>query len=632
MSKFLRFSSKLTLSFFALFTLFSCSKDADLLSEYVINENDDLQSLTILTNDSFYMAAGQNTILMDVLNNDNLSDNVNVTIIETSAPLNGIVTINDDNTLTYRAGETTPEETTPEETTPEETTPEETTPEETTPEETTTEETTTEETTPEDDNTQEEQSTTEDTFTYTAEVVDEETGTVTVEEAIVTVSPGPPTEDINSRETLNMGELLAFPGAKGFGQNTTGGRGGNVYHVTNLNDTGSGSLRYGIETVTGARTIVFDVGGEINLYSDITVRKEHGNLTVAGQTAPNPGISIKNYGIDIQSSNVIVRYITLRMGDYQMNNGGIESDCIRIKNFGGGTISNIIIDHCSLSWATDEIFSIAGQGGVADSRIENISFNHNIIGEATNISGYNILYGVNAFNLTFYGNYLSSARERSPLNGYGDNGESSEWINNITYGFETGSIVSFGTNYDLLGSIYKAYANNEPDYEVVGAGANLSSNTIDEGTFYAKDNFKINAPTKNLFNQAAITRINNTPNRYFSNSKINSWYDNINDIESLVLSDTNGNSIYRDAVDTRLIQNYYNESGSIWNGSNPNELPGGWPTKLSTQRSNDYDTDKDGLADEWEINYFGNLNKTANSDENSDGYTNLEEFLHSLTL
>ncbi|APA65502.1 hypothetical protein [Maribacter sp. 1_2014MBL_MicDiv] len=178
MSKFLRFFSKLTLSFFALFTLFSCSKDADLLSEYVINKNDDQQSLTILTNDSFFMAAGQNTILMDVLNNDNLSANVNVTIIETSAPLNGIVTINDDNTLTYRTGETIPEETTPEETIPEETTPEETTPEETTPEETTSE----------DDNTPEEQSTTEDTFTYTAEVVDEETGTVTVEEAIVTVT------------------------------------------------------------------------------------------------------------------------------------------------------------------------------------------------------------------------------------------------------------------------------------------------------------------------------------------------------------------------------------------------------------------------------------------------------------
>ena len=168
----------MTLSFFALFTLFSCSKDADLLSEYVINKNDDQQSLTILTNDSFFMAAGQNTILMDVLNNDNLSANVNVTIIETSAPLNGIVTINDDNTLTYRTGETIPEETTPEETTPEETTPEETTPEETTPQETTSE----------DDNTPEEQSTTEDTFTYTAEVVDEETGTVTVEEAIVTVT------------------------------------------------------------------------------------------------------------------------------------------------------------------------------------------------------------------------------------------------------------------------------------------------------------------------------------------------------------------------------------------------------------------------------------------------------------
>ncbi|CAN0600808.1 unnamed protein product, partial [Ectocarpus sp. 12 AP-2014] len=117
MSTYFYYLARITLFVASIFLLFSCSKDADLLSDYVINEQNDFESLTFLTPDSFYMAPGQETILMDVLNNDNLAANSNITIIETSTPLNGIVTINDDNTLTYRSGEATiPEETTPEET------------------------------------------------------------------------------------------------------------------------------------------------------------------------------------------------------------------------------------------------------------------------------------------------------------------------------------------------------------------------------------------------------------------------------------------------------------------------------------------------------------------------------------
>ncbi|TDT44757.1 parallel beta helix pectate lyase-like protein [Maribacter spongiicola] len=197
--------TKLTLSIFASLLLFSCSKDADLLSEYVINTDDARIENSLLINDSFFIEAGQSTIVMDVLNNDNFDADAEVRIIQTSEPLNGIVTINDDNTLTYKVNtesssetntteettteETTPEETTPEETIPEETTPEETTPEETTPEETTPEETTPEETTPEEttpeETTQEEAVT--DSFTYTTEETDE-AGNVTTQEASVTVN------------------------------------------------------------------------------------------------------------------------------------------------------------------------------------------------------------------------------------------------------------------------------------------------------------------------------------------------------------------------------------------------------------------------------------------------------------
>ncbi|WP_405397969.1 hypothetical protein [Maribacter sp. Asnod2-G09] len=186
---------KLTLSIFATFLLFSCSKDADLLSEYVISTDDAQLEKSLLINDSFFIEAGQSTIVMDVLNNDNFNADAEIRIIQTSEPFNGIVTINDDNTLTYKVNtestsetntseETTPEETTPEETTPEETTPEETTPEETTPEETTPEETTPEETTQEE-TTQEEPVT--DSFTYTTEETDE-AGNVNTQEATVTVN------------------------------------------------------------------------------------------------------------------------------------------------------------------------------------------------------------------------------------------------------------------------------------------------------------------------------------------------------------------------------------------------------------------------------------------------------------
>ena len=155
--------------------------------------------------------------------------------------------------------------------------------------------------------------------------------------------------------------LKAYPGVEGYGAYAKGGRGGQVYHVTTLAHDGEGSLTYGLEEIQGARTIVFDVGGVIDLTAlgrPISIKGEkYSNVTIAGQTAPYPGITLKGYGITVGSAHdVIIRNLKIRIGDVFEDNQLNQSDPLSI-----GASKNVIIDHCTLQWAIDMSFRITGE-------------------------------------------------------------------------------------------------------------------------------------------------------------------------------------------------------------------------------------------------------------------------------
>lgn len=410
----------------------------------------------------------------------------------------------------------------------------------------------------------------------------------------------------------------------GFGQNTTGGRGGDVYTVTNLNDSGPGSLRYGAKRLDGAsestpRTIQFDIGGDIFLTSSqLGLYTGSSNLTIAGETAPSPGITIRgdnlttgnSYGgtVDISASNVIIRYITIR----ENNNNATDNDALRLRRDSG--MSNIMIDHVTVSNGSDENMGFRG--------VTNMTVQYSMIGNSD--TAYNYLHSLNNFNNSFLYNFFHHTDYRNGLMGYGLNGETFEWINNITFGFTTGAMdVVYGHNADVLGNIYRSWN----DYTFGGRAVNWTANAFNnpsgvetDGSFFFEDILYKN-PSQFTYTEIQPADLAvMASGRVITNSLVSSWETTISGIEDKVFNSYNGvgNSIHRDVMDATSIADYIN-------GSNQVDRTNLVPNKTASSRLASEDSDNDDMLDSWEVTVFGSIAVTNNYHAYTDtGYAVLD--------
>ena len=474
--------------------------------------------------------------------------------------------------------------------------------------------------------------------------------------------------------------VAAFPGAEGGGMWTTGARGAEkpeVYHVTSLADSGEGSFRDAVSQ--GNRIVVFDVSGYIDLDSNVNV--SHDNMTILGQTAPGDGICFRGNNIKIGGNNVILRYLRFRVGSKLKDGSDTKAqDGLEVPDNG----NNIIIDHCSVSWGTDE--------NLAAYAVKDLTVQYSIISEALNQSvhdkgehGYAAIWG--GVNMSVHHNLIASHKSRNPkvgtsetvamTAGYTDaetlvdmkNNVFYNWGDKCGYGTENGAKtyiqnniyrpgpatpagkrarifeLSVGQKYEtnMLGSVY-AVGNridveaNDPDYSnAKKVNENNWQDDLHTGVYVDNKFYSSTDKSKMI-----ITEPNEQYKQYEAEYPIT--LDPVDSVYEDVLSNAGATLPKRDKVDERVINEVRTRtapSGSkgsvgllddpldgVPEGSEAEYDDRGYPIFSNETRSADYDADGDGIADSWEDKM--GLNKENGYDSlkiGPDGYTWLEIFV-----
>lgn len=442
---------------------------------------------------------------------------------------------------------------------------------------------------------------------------------------------------------------IAFPGAEGFAKDITGGRGGKVIKVTNLNDAGSGSLRAAIGTA-GKRIIVFDISGTIVLKSALSIKNN--DLTIAGQTAPGDGITLRDYPVYVDADNVIIRFMRFRMGDAAQQ----EGDAL-----GGRFRKNIMIDHCSMSWSTDECVSFYAN--------ENTTVQWCLIGESLRNSvhgkgahGYGGIWG--GKKATFHHNLLAHHDSRNARLGEeaGKAFALTDLVdirNNVIYNWGSNSFYGGeAMNVNMVNNYYKpgpaTIANNSSTKQgrIISIDKNKISGTEVYdiwGKFYVNGNV-VEGNTNATNDNWAFGVYNQFHGSYGTVSqsdkdamKLSSPLNNGDNMLTYPAEKAYqqvigyvGACLKRDAVDARIIENVKNKTFTA-NGSNGSTNGiidtqgdvGGWPA-LQTLPARQ-DSDGDGMPDDWETaNQLDPQIANANGKELSTGYDNIEVYLNSL--
>lgn len=426
-----------------------------------------------------------------------------------------------------------------------------------------------------------------------------------------TASGGAPTPDLppaaggpNAGPPKHSGELLAFPGAEGFARKASGGRGGEVYHVTTLNDSGPGSLRDAV-SVSG-RIVVFDVGGIIKITDRVVIKK---NITIAGQTAPGGGITIYGNGVALNgdSGNDIIRYIRIRMG----KNGDAKKDALAISDG-----QNYMFDHTSISWGKDGTFDLNGQ------TIDNVTLQDTIIGQGINISNHSTGGLMQGGKWSVIRSLYIDNKTRNPK-ARGTH----EFINSVLYNWASNGYIMGDTSgvseCNLVGN-YFIYGPSS------SSGSHIT-NTTAAFRVYGADNWvddnKNGQLDGTLMTSYKTATVVNTPFPHPAgvDNKL-SAKDALNHVLEHV-----GASLVRDAVDELLINQVksYGKEGKIIATEDDNGIPGGVGTVAGGTPPKD--TDRDGMPDEWESGRGLDPNKADDKgDDDNDGYTNIEEYLSCL--
>lgn len=435
---------------------------------------------------------------------------------------------------------------------------------------------------------------------------------------------------------------IAFPGAEGFGKYTTGGRGGQVLIVSNLNDKGAGSLREAIN-VKGPRIIVFSVSGTIHLDSPLFIK---GDVTIAGQSAPGDGICLADHPVSLSGNNIIIRYMRFRMGDKNQR-GGMVNGNGGDDAFGGTRRSNIIIDHCSMSWSTDEVFSVyAG---------DSTTLQWNLIAEPLNYSyhfetgdtdyehhGYGGILG--GKHTTVHHNLYAHCANRTPrFDGIRNAPEELvDFRNNVIYNWGSNNVYAGeGGNYNIVNNYYKHGPSTSKSVKNRVANP-YKTDRIPFGKFFIQGNYVDGSVevTANNWLGVVMEKGNEADKKSAmladANPSIPILLQPAKQAYNAVLQQV-GASFKRDTLDQRIIQNVKNRTGNFIDvqggfphGTAFEKTVKAWPALRSLPAPTD--ADQDGMPDSWE-----KLQKLSPNDENdaiaftlNKQFTNIEMYLNSL--